>query len=91
MAKRKSKAEIAAILRSIERQRAKGIPVSDCCKAQGISDQNYYRWRSEASSDAEDPTRQLRELASEVERLKQVLAEVMLDNQMLRSVAKKKW
>jgi hypothetical protein len=30
-------------------------------------------------------------LAVEVERLKQLLAEVMLDNQMLREVAQKKW
>ena len=33
----------------------------------------------------------MRELSVEVERLKQILAEVMLDNQMLREVAQKKW
>jgi hypothetical protein len=33
----------------------------------------------------------VKELAVEVERLKQLLAEVMLDNRMLREVAKKKW
>lgn len=40
---------------------------------------------------ADDTARQLRDLSGEVERLKQLLAEVMLDNQMLREVAKKKW
>jgi hypothetical protein len=33
----------------------------------------------------------VRELTGEVDRLKRVLANVMLDNHMLREVAKKKW
>ena len=36
-------------------------------------------------------SRRLREVTAEAERLKQVLAEVMLDNKMLRDIAKKKW
>jgi hypothetical protein len=43
------------------------------------------------SADGDATARQVRELASEVERLKQLLAETMLDNRMLREVAKKKW
>jgi putative transposase len=91
MAKHRRQAEIAAIVKAIEKQRAKGVPVADCCKAQGVSEQSYYRWRSATAADRDDTARQLREVTAEAERLKRVLADVMLDNQMLREVAKKKW
>lgn len=91
MAKHRSKTEITAILKAIERQRATGVPLADCCKAQGVGEHAYYRWRSATAADADDQARRLRELISEVERLKRALADVMLDNQMLREVAKKKW
>jgi len=91
MAKHRRKAEIAAIVKAIEKQRAKGVPLADCCKAQGVSEQSYYRWRSAAAADQDDTARRLRELTVEAERLKRVLADVMLDNQMLREIAKKKW
>jgi putative transposase len=91
MAKHRRKAEIAAIVKAIEKHRAKGVPLADCCKAQGVSEQSYYRWRSAAAADKDDTARQLRELSAEAERLRRALADVMIDNQMLRDVAKKKW
>ena len=91
MAKHRSKTEIAAVVRAIDKQRAKGVPVADCCKAQGVAEQSYYRWRCAASADADDTARRLRDLTVEVDRLKQALVDAMLDNQMLREVAKKKW
>jgi hypothetical protein len=91
VAKHRTKAEIAAIVKAIEKQRARGVPLADCCKAQGVSEQSYYRWRTAAAADQDDAARELRELTQEVERLRRALADVMLDNQMLRDVAKKKW
>jgi putative transposase len=91
MAKHRQKAEIAAIVKAIEKQRARGVPLADGCKAQGVSEQSYYRWRSAAAADRDDTARQLREVTAEADRLKRALAEVMLDNQMLRDIAKKKW
>jgi putative transposase len=67
------------------------VPLADCCKAQGVSEQSYYRWRTEAAAGQDDTERQLREVTLEAERLRRALADVMLDNQMLREVAKKKW
>jgi len=91
MAKRRTAAQIRAVLAAVEKDRAKGLAVADSCRRHGITEQSYYRWRGRSAEESDDATRQLRELSSEVERLKQVLAEVMLDNQMLREVAKKKW
>lgn len=91
MAKHKTRGEIKAIVKAIEKQRTRGVPLADCCKAQGVSEQSYYRWRTEATADKDDTARELREVTLEAERLRRALADVMLDNQMLREVAKKKW
>ena len=91
MAKRRTVAQIQAVVAAVERDRAKGLAVADSCRRHGITEQSYYRWRRHATADADDATRRVKELGTEVERLKQLLAEVMLDNQMLREVAKKKW
>jgi putative transposase len=91
MAKHRTKGEIAVIVKAIEKQRGRGVPLADCCKAQGVSEQSYYRWRTAAAADKDDTARELREVTIEAERLRRALADVMLDNQMLREVAKKKW
>lgn len=91
MAKHRTKVEIAAIVKAIEKQRGRGVPLADCCQAQGVSEQSYYRWRTAWAADKDDTARELREVTIEAERLRRALADVMLDNQMLREVAKKKW
>ena len=91
MAKQRTAAQIQAMLKAVNRDRAKGLAVSDSCRRHGISEQSYYRWLRRASTTTDDATRHVRELTVEVERLKQLVAETMLDNRMLREVAKKKW
>ena len=91
MAKRRTAVQIRAVLKAVNRDRAKGLAVADSCRRHGITEQSYYRWQVRVASDGDATARQLRELTSEVGRLKQLLAEVMLDNQMLREVSKKKW
>ena len=89
--KRFSAEQIVVVLRQIEVLLSQGKSPPVACREAGISQQSYYRWRGRVSDEAGDATRMVRELTSEVERLKQCLAEVMLDCQMLREVAKKKW
>jgi putative transposase len=91
MARRKTKTEIAAIVKAIDKQRAQGVPLTDCCNAQGVAPANYYRWAAAEAGEADETSRQLRELNKEVSRLRRAVADLMLDNQMLREVAKKKW
>jgi putative transposase len=91
MAKRRTAAQIRAAVKAVERDVAKGLTVADGCRRHGITEQSYYRWRRRKADATDDTTVRARELAVEVERLKQLLAEVMLDNQMLREVAQKKW
>ena len=91
MAKRRTAAQIQAALKAVLRDVAKGLTVADSCRRHGITEQSYYRWRRRTAESSDDTVVRVRELLRESERLKQLLAEVMLDNRMLREVAQKKW
>jgi len=78
-------------LREADRDRAKGLTVGDVCRKLGIAQNTYYRWRRRHDPKQVDNERRCRELEVEVERLKKLVAELMLDKQMLQDVAKKKW
>jgi putative transposase len=79
------------VLREADRDLAKGLTVSDVCRKLGISQNGYYRWRQRFDPEQADDARRVRELTTEVERLKRLVADLMLDKQMLQEVAKKKW
>jgi putative transposase len=91
MAKRRSVEQIQRLLREVERDLAKGLVVGDACRKLGVSPNTYYRWKQRFDPAQVDDARRVRELSVEVERLKRLVAELMLDKQMLQDVAKKKW
>jgi transposase-like protein len=91
MSKRRSADQIVRLLREADRDLAKGLTVSDVCRKLGISQNAYYRWRQRHDPAQVDEARRIRELEVEVERLKLLVAELLLDKKMLQDVAKKKW
>jgi putative transposase len=91
MSKRRTADQIVRLLRDAERDLAKGLTVSDVCRKHGIAENTYYRWRQLHDPAQVDEARRIRELETEVERLKLLVAEVLLDKKMLQEVAKKKW
>lgn len=91
MGKRRTAAQITRLLREADRDLAKGLTVTDVCRKLGISQNAYYRWRQRYDPARVDDARQVRELQAEVERLKLLVAELLLDKHMLQEVAKKKW
>ena len=91
MSKRRTAEQIQRLLREADRDLTKGLTVCDVCRKHGIVETTYYRWRQLHDSDKVDDARRVRELETEVERLKRLVAELMLDRQMLQDVAKKKW
>ena len=91
MSKRRTADQIKKLLREADRDLAKGLTVTDVCRKLGIADNTYYRWRQQHDPDQVDETRRIRELEVEVERLKVLVAELLLDKKMLQEVAKKKW
>jgi putative transposase len=91
MSKRRTADQIQRLLREADRDRAKGLTLGDICRKLGISQTTYHRWRERFDPAQVDGARRVRELESDVERLKRLCAELMLDKQMLQDVAKKKW
>jgi transposase-like protein len=91
MGKRRTPEQIQRLLREADRDLAKGLTVADVCRKLGISQNAYYRWRQRFDPAQVDEARRVRELEAEVERLKLLVAELLLDKKMLQDVAKKKW
>jgi putative transposase len=56
-----------------------------------VAETTDYRWRQTHDPARVDVDRRCRQLEAEIERLKRLVAELMLDKQMLQEVAKKKW
>jgi transposase-like protein len=91
MGKRKKPEEIKRLLAEAGRDLAKGLSVADVCRKIGVSEATYHRWRHCFARDEGDDSRRVKELQTEVARLKELVAELLLDKRMLQDVAKKKW
>jgi putative transposase len=91
MGKRRTREQIQRLLREAERDLAKGLTVGDVARKFGVSQTTFHRWRERCDPAKVDEARHIRELQVEVERLKLLVAELLLDQRMLQDVAKKKW
>jgi putative transposase len=91
MKKRRTADAVARLLREIDRDLAKGLTISDVCRKLNSAETTYYRWRQRHDPAQVNTDRRCRELEGEVERLKRLVAELMLDKQMLQDIAKTKW
>jgi putative transposase len=89
MSRRRNADEVARLLRDADRDLAKGLTITAFCRKHGIAETTYYRWRHEPGQ--VDSDRRCRELELEVDRLKSLAAELLLDKTMLQDIAKKKW
>lgn len=87
MKKRFSEEQIVQILQQAEG----GGSVRDVCRKHNLSEQTFYRWRKRFAGMGVADVRRLRTLERENGELKKVVAELTLDNRMLREVNAKKW
>ena len=83
--------QIIRKLREAEVLLAKGQTVAQICKQLGVTDQTYYRWRREYGGLKTDQAKRLRELERENARLKKVVADLTLDNSILKEAASGNW
>ena len=79
--------EIINKLREAEVGLAKGMAVAEVCRKLGVTEQTYYRWRKEYGGLSRDQAKRLRELEQENVRLKKLVADISLDNAILKEVA----
>ena len=88
MARKKYTAEqIITKLREAEIEWAKGQTTSQVGKKLGISDQTYYRWRKEYGGLRADQAKRLKQLEQENAWLKKLVADLSLDNSILKEVS----
>lgn len=72
------------------RQAESGTPVPEVCRKMGISDQTFYRWKKRYLGMGIAELRRLKVLEEENRKLKQLVADLSLDKQMLQDVLRKK-
>jgi putative transposase len=83
--KRFSPEQIIKILKEAEA----GFKVIDLCRKYGISDQTFYNWRNKYGGMSVSDARKLKALEKENRRLKRLVADLSLDNQVLKDLLEK--
>ena len=71
------------------RQAEDGVPVAEVCRKMGISEQTFYRWKKRFQGMGVAEVRRLRVLEEENRKLRQLVADLSLDKQMLQDVLRK--
>jgi transposase-like protein len=80
--------QIIKKLREAEILQSKGGTVEQICRSLGVSDVTYYRWRKEYGGMQVEQARRLKDLEQENTRLKKLVADLSLDNSILKEVSK---
>lgn len=79
--------QIIGILKEVEA----GLSVADACRQHGMSQWTFYAWRKKYQGLTVNEAKRLKALEEENRRLKQLVANLSLDNAALKDVLSKKW
>ena len=85
--KRYSSEQIIQKLREVEIMLSKGSTIGESCKKIGVTEQTYYRWRKLYGGMKVEQAKRLKELEKENSRLKKLVADLSLDNAILKEVS----
>ena len=80
--------QIIGKLREAEVFLSQGNSVGEVSRKLGITEQTYYRWRREYGGMRVEQARRLKELEKENGRLKRLVADLTLDNAILREATR---
>jgi putative transposase len=80
--------QVIGKLREAEVLLSQGNTVGEVSRKLGITEQTYYRWRREYGGMRVEQARRLKELEKENVRLKRLVADLSLDNAILKEVAR---
>ncbi len=89
-ARRYSPEQIITKLREVEVLQSQGKSIEEAARQLGIASQTYYRWRKEYGGMDTTQARKLKDLENENLRLKKLVADLSLDNAILKEVLSKK-
>ena len=85
--KRFTSEQIISKLREAEVELSRGKKIPQVCKQLEVTEQTYYRWRKEYGGLRVDQAKRLRDLERENARLKKLVADMALDNDILKEAA----
>lgn len=88
MANRKYREE--QIVKILKESQA-GIRAEDLCRKYNISANTFYKWRQKYGGMEVSDVKRLHALEDENSRLKQIVADLTLDNQALKAINSKNW
>jgi putative transposase len=83
--------QIISILREAEVELAGGSTIEAVCRKHAISEQTFYRWRNQYGGMKVNDMKRLRDLEVENQRLKKIVADLSIDNSILKEVSKIKF
>ena len=87
MKKRYTEEQIIGFLKEAD----SGVPLKELCRRHGFSEGSYYLWRSKYGGMEVSDAKRLKALEAENTRLKKLLAEALLEQEVTREVLRKKW
>ena len=80
--------QIIGMLREAEILQSQGMTIGEGSRKLGISEQTYYRWRKEYGGMRVDQAKRLKDLEKENARLKKLVADLSLDNDILKEAVR---
>jgi putative transposase len=87
---RKSKISESQIIKALK-EHENGRDVNDICRDIGVHRSTFYTWKSKYGGMEVQELKRLKELEEENRKLKQMYAELALDNKILKDVLEKKF
>ncbi len=75
-------------LREAEVLLSQGITIGEASRKLGVTEQTYYRWRKEYGGMRVEQAKRLKEVEKENSRLKKLVADISLDNAILKEAAR---
>ena len=79
--------QIITKLRQAEVAMSTGSTVVEAVRQIGVTEQTFYRWRNEYGGLSIDQAKRLKQIEAENSRLKRAIADLTLDNQILKEAA----
>ena len=76
--------QIVMLLREARAKLSEGLTVEEVCRQIGISEATYYNWRKQYGQMDVNQARQLKAVQKENVRLKKLVADLSLDNAILK-------
>ena len=75
-------------LREVEILLSQGTTIGEAARKIGVTEQTYYRWRREYGGMRIEQVKRLKELEKENTRLKRIVADLSLDNDILKEASR---